>query len=311
MLESQSILSELQRTGFAVVRLDSVIYDRCVQFSRHVFSIAPSILLSVSAIKLGGVLGFYPSVDASERLERECGVKFPQFPGTRDRGYSSFDFASTSFRPSEAIFKCGLEGVLSRLPGTFVTDFFSSIDAIEASMEGLARDFYLRFANGVEVPDFKSVPKLYRALRYDSAAAARDSSKAHTDYELLTMVLADRKGLEVLSAEGQWTELNIEDGNCLILAGDMANQVSGGAVRAAPHRVSRSEVTRHSFVYIIGINEDHCFSLPAFDPPLSFGEFWRSMLVRNCPHFRDSMDQVCKENGLRPLGGNPFRSLGL
>lgn len=99
-----------------------------------------------------------------------------------------------------------------------------------------------------------AAPSMLRLLRYP--AAGGDLS-AHSDFECFTFVHQRVAGLEVL-VDGAWKRLAAapDDSHCVLLAGDAAEFLSGGAVRAARHRVRSGAPRRESIVLFHAAADD-------------------------------------------------------
>ena len=88
----------------------------------------------------------------------------------------------------------------------------------------------------------EATPSMLRLLRYPVAGG---DLSAHSDFECFTFVHQRVAGLEV-QVDGVWRRLAAaaDDAFCVLLAGDAVEYLSGGAVRAARHRVRSSAPTR-------------------------------------------------------------------
>ncbi len=83
---------------------------------------------------------------------------------------------------------------------------------------------------------------MLRILRYpplsgqEAPGAVR--AAAHADINLLTVLPATReRGLQLLDAEGRWTDLPYDPGALIVNVGDMLQEASGGYYRSTLHRV--------------------------------------------------------------------------
>ncbi|KAL2346798.1 hypothetical protein Fmac_000798 [Flemingia macrophylla] len=86
-----------------------------------------------------------------------------------------------------------------------------------------------------EVPETKSAPIV----------------NPHTDRSSSLTILCDNgvQGLQVLSKDGKWIELQIPQHGFVVIVGDILKAWSNGRLRAAPHRVMVSgDTERYSFV---------------------------------------------------------------
>ena len=99
----------------------------------------------------------------------------------------------------------------------------------------------------------QATPSMLRLLRYPGAGG---DLSAHSDFECFTFVHQRVAGLEV-EVDGVWRRLaaSADDAFCVLLAGDAVEYLSGGAVRAARHRV-RSSAPRDSIVLFHAAADD-------------------------------------------------------
>jgi isopenicillin N synthase-like dioxygenase len=91
-----------------------------------------------------------------------------------------------------------------------------------------------------------------------SSGAARPGVAAHVDYSLVTLLAEDESGgLELQLADGKWHAVKPRPDALVVNLGEIAEAVSGGELRATPHRVVNRSPTRARV------------SLPVFvNPPL-------------------------------------------
>jgi isopenicillin N synthase-like dioxygenase len=118
----------------------------------------------------------------------------------------------------------------------------------------------------------------FRLLRYDPEPPGGE----HLDYELLTMVASDAPGLEVRDVDGRWRRPEAGPDDLVLIAGDLLEAVTGGAVGAALHRVT-AEGTRHSAVVFVAPDFGVEAVMPSTGRRMPFGQFLEGMLVRAMP----------------------------
>ena len=75
---------------------------------------------------------------------------------------------------------------------------------------------------------------------------------AHTDYEYLTLIRDWGEGLEVHTNSGTWTDVSGSGDALIVLAGDLLEVATGGAIRSALHRVKDITGTRFSIPFFAG-----------------------------------------------------------
>ncbi|MFN8011717.1 MAG: 2-oxoglutarate and iron-dependent oxygenase domain-containing protein [Holophagaceae bacterium] len=119
-------------------------------------------------------------------------------------------------------------------------------------------------------PDFGIPPEVYdrddgyvllKLIAYHpqpEGGPPRRGVAAHVDFSLLTLVAQDGGGgLEVQSPEGVWTAVPPQPDTLVLHAGELLEALSGGRIRATPHRVTHRGARRARI------------SLPMFvNPPL-------------------------------------------
>jgi isopenicillin N synthase-like dioxygenase len=104
------------------------------------------------------------------------------------------------------------------------------------------------FAEWVQCP-----PSKLRLIHYPFDAEAEDAPGigAHTDYECLTLLLADQPGLEVMNDAGEWIDapplMHAGEQAFVVNIGDMLEVMSAGAFQATAHRVRKVAQQRYSF----------------------------------------------------------------
>lgn len=255
-----------------------------------------------------------PSEDELEIL-RLSGHKVPEWIGSlkRPRGYSSLDAIPPQcsqltdvslFRRNPDFDSLGLSSKEYFQIATYLNDFATSL------CNGLAGcwDSSFDLSRYSQHPVSSSTYGLTRFLKY-SVSNKQKVSKAHTDYELLTIILADGPGLEILSPNGEWVRLEWNPSDAVIIAGDMFEVISRGEIRAAMHRVAIPASDRHSVIFFKG--PDFSFPISPFGGnetmPRDFREHILSMQIRSSPHLQGSIDRLAAELGVRIPDINPFR----
>jgi isopenicillin N synthase-like dioxygenase len=83
---------------------------------------------------------------------------------------------------------------------------------------------------------------ILRLLHYppigDDVTPNAERAAAHEDINLITLlVAANGKGLQLLTRENEWLEVNTDPSNVIVDAGDMLAHITGGRISATTHRV--------------------------------------------------------------------------
>lgn len=93
------------------------------------------------------------------------------------------------------------------------------------------------------LPDMaKQGNSILRLLHYppigEDVTPNAERAAAHEDINLITLlVAANGKGLQLLTRENEWLEVNTDPSNVIVDAGDMLAHITGGRIPATTHRV--------------------------------------------------------------------------
>ena len=60
---------------------------------------------------------------------------------------------------------------------------------------------------------------------------------AHTDYEVFTLLTQSEKGSELKNPEGEWTHVDSDRYEIILMMGDMTEVMTNGLIKPTPHRV--------------------------------------------------------------------------
>lgn len=127
---------------------------------------------------------------------------------------------------------------------------------------GVHRDFFRRKCATREL-------NTMRLLHYpanDAPVADKNVGiAAHTDFECITLILQTASGLELRANSGKWHDAPSDQGQIVVLTGDMLEHWTNGYFRATSHRVRNTHDQRMSIVLFIAVNEDETVTpLPEF-----------------------------------------------
>ncbi|MET1256018.1 isopenicillin N synthase family dioxygenase [Aliikangiella maris] len=79
---------------------------------------------------------------------------------------------------------------------------------------------------------------------------------AHTDYELFTILFADKTGLQTQNLNGEWIDVPVMPDTLTINIGDMLEVWSDGIFKSNLHRVINQGQERYSFPYFASLDYD-------------------------------------------------------
>ena len=99
-------------------------------------------------------------------------------------------------------------------------------------------------------------------------------SGAHEDINVITLLLgAEEPGLQVLTRQGEWLDINPAAGSMVVNVGDMLQRLTNGRLRSTAHRVvnptgDRAKHARYSLPFFLHFNPDFLIApLPSCSGP--------------------------------------------
>jgi isopenicillin N synthase-like dioxygenase len=97
----------------------------------------------------------------------------------------------------------------------------------------------------------------YPGQRPGSAAndPANVGISAHTDFECITLISQTAPGLELRDPDGNWHDAPVGTDSIVVLAGDMLERWTNGAIRATGHRVRSATEQRFSVVLFFAVDD--------------------------------------------------------
>ena len=100
----------------------------------------------------------------------------------------------------------------------------------------------------------------YPPMPAQPTASARAS--AHEDINVITLLMgAEEPGLQLLTRQGQWLDINPQPGSFVVNVGDMLQRLTNNVLRSTTHRVvnppnERARHARYSMPYFLHFNPD-------------------------------------------------------
>ena len=80
---------------------------------------------------------------------------------------------------------------------------------------------------------------------------------AHTDYEVFTLLTQSEKGSELKNPDGEWTHVDSDRYEVILMIGDMTEVITNGLIKATPHRVPPTKWERYSITRFCAIDGHH------------------------------------------------------
>jgi isopenicillin N synthase-like dioxygenase len=138
-------------------------------------------------------------------------------------------------------------------------------------------------------PDFFEDPvregnSVLRLLHYPPVPAGAPNLRAgaHEDINVITLLLgAEEAGLQLLSREGEWLDVQAPEGALVVNIGDMLERLTGGRLPSTTHRVvnpvpERRHLPRYSTPFFLHFRPDYHIvpMVPREDmPPITANDF--------------------------------------
>ena len=288
--EAQRLRRALQRTGHAFVRgatmLPPELLRRTFELCRRAHALPQRERLRFSREAQAETLQDRSTVGgAPSRLSYQA-LEEAYEPGTEATA-ESWNFSRSrewTAGGAEAISPTGLDG----LDG-FVDELYSRQDQLALGLlAAIAESFGLppdTFTQHLQDGDLGTVRLMMYPPRAPSAKQSPSGVgiSAHTDFELITLMGQDAAGLQFMfppeggsPLAGEWVELPVREGECIVIVNDMMERFTNGARRpappaslasadessspgelvATPHRVRATPAVRHSIIRFVAVHPD-------------------------------------------------------
>lgn len=244
------------RYGFAVVRdhgLDAAAITRALDATKQFFALPESVKRRYHVPGGAGQRGYIPfGVEAAKGAAKvdlkefwHVGRELPE--GHRYRPYMPHNLwpaETPSFRRDvyalyEALDRVGLE----------------LLDSIAA---------FLALPRGYFADATRDGNSVLRLLHYPPTPPNPDGVRAgaHEDINTITLLLgAEEAGLQLLTREGAWLEVNPPEGALVVNIGDMLQRLTNNVLRSTTHRVvnpapERAHLSRYSIPFFLHFAPD-------------------------------------------------------
>jgi isopenicillin N synthase-like dioxygenase len=309
----RQIIAEFRSFGFSEVELPERLSERLLALAWSFYAKPLNERMALAAFRTRSVLGYSPAERVAEEYGEQHGERIPAFEGRRKRGYCSFDYiANERVLASCDLFK---DNRWPRGDEKFRREACQLYDDVCAFMKeacGTVLAELRRTDNVKNVwPDLfdKDCCCIMRLLKYEKTGIEMES-KAHTDYEFITLVKSTAQGLEVKSPSGEWQKPYCHPGRALLVPGDMLEVITDGWIQSALHRVRFGLEERVAVVFFQGLELNERIGYSAPDPEFAdtFGGHLCGMLVRSSPHLMAEVAFWEEKLRVRIPERNPFRS---
>ncbi|MGQ0533672.1 MAG: isopenicillin N synthase family dioxygenase [Caulobacteraceae bacterium] len=245
------------RFGFAIVGdhgLDAGTIERAVRATRDFFALPESVKQRYHIAGGAGQRGYIPfGVEAAKGADKVDLKEFWHVGRELPDGHRFRPYMPHNVWPSET--------------PSFRADVYALYEALDALglelLESIAlflnlpRDFF-----GEAVHDGNSVLRL---LHYPPTPPNPDGvrAEAHEDINVITLLLgAEVAGLQLLTREGEWLDVNPPDGALVVNVGDMLQRLTNHVLPSTTHRVvnpapERAHLPRYSIPFFLHFAPDY------------------------------------------------------
>jgi len=261
------------RTGFAIVRdhgLDQAIIDRALDATKRFFALPDAVKRRYHVPGGAGQRGYIPfGVEAAKGADKVDLKEFWHVGRELPEGHRYREVMPDNLWPEEIpSFRADVYALYQALDALGL----ELLESIELFL-GLRRD-YFRAA----VRDGNSVLRL---LHYPPTPPQPEGvrAEAHEDINVITLLLgAEEAGLQLLTRDGNWLDVNPPPGALVINVGDMLQRLTNRKLRSTTHRVvnpapERAHLPRYSIPFFLHFAPDFLIeTLPQCTDPAHPGE---------------------------------------
>ncbi len=245
------------RFGFAIVSdhgLDPGVIERAVRATKEFFALPEDVKRRHHVAGGAGQRGYIPfGVEAAKGADK---VDLKEFWHV-GRELSDHHRYRTSMPPN----------VWPAQIATFREDVYSLYTALDA----LGLELLESIAIFLELPrDFFRSPmrdgnSVLRLLHYPPTPPKPEGvrAEAHEDINVITLLLgAEEAGLQLLTCEGDWLDVNPPEGALVVNVGDMLQRLTNHRLRSTTHRVvnpspERAHLPRYSIPFFLHFAPDY------------------------------------------------------
>ncbi len=256
------------RYGFAIVRdhgLDADLIARALEATKAFFALPEAVKRRYHHAGGAGQRGYVPfGVEAAKGAAAVDLKEFWHVGRELPEGHRYRPYMPRNLWPEEIpAFRRDVYGLYEALDRLGL-ELLQSI----ALFVGLRQDF---FADAVR--DGNSVLRL---LHYPPTPPRAEGvrAEAHEDINVITLLLgAEEAGLQLLTREGEWLDVNPPEGALVVNIGDMLQRLTNNVLRSTTHRVvnptpERAHLPRYSIPFFLHFAPDYLIeTLPSCITP--------------------------------------------
>ena len=245
------------RFGFAIVRdhgLDSATITRALDATKAFFALPEAVKRRYHVAGGAGQRGYVPfGVEAAKGAAKVDLKEFWHVGRELPEGHRYRPVMPHNLWPEE------------------IPNFRTDVYALYAALDALGLELLQSIALFLELPeDFFRAPvrdgnSVLRLLHYPPTPPQPEGvrAEAHEDINVITLLLgAEEAGLQLLTREGQWLDVNPPEGALVVNVGDMLQRLTNHKLRSTTHRVinpsrERAHLSRYSIPFFLHFAPDY------------------------------------------------------
>ena len=245
------------RFGFAIVcdhGLDPALIERATRATKDFFALPEPVKRRYHIAAGGGQRGYTPfGVEAAKGASAVDLKEFWHVGRELGEGHRYRKFMPHNVWPTE------------------VAAFREDVHGLYAALDALGLELLESIARFLDLPrDFFSEPvrdgnSVLRLLHYPPTPPQPEGvrAEAHEDINVITLLLgAEEAGLQLLTREGAWLDVNPPQGALVVNVGDMLQRLTNHRLRSTTHRVvnpapERAHLPRYSIPFFLHFAPDY------------------------------------------------------
>jgi isopenicillin N synthase-like dioxygenase len=256
------------RFGFAIVRdhgLDPGVIDRALGATKALFALPEAVKRRYHVAGGAGQRGYIPfGMEAAKGADKVDLKEFWHVGRELPEGHRYRPYMPHNLWPAE------------------VAAFRSDVYALYEALDALGLELLQSIALFLDLPpDFFREPvrdgnSVLRLLHYPPTPPRPEGvrAEAHEDINTITLLLgAEEAGLQLLTREGEWLDVNPPEGALVVNIGDMLQRLTNNVLRSTTHRVvnpspERAHLPRYSIPFFLHFAPDYLIeTLPSCITP--------------------------------------------
>jgi len=253
---AQAMGESYARTGFAIVAdhgLDADVIARALDATKAFFALPEEVKRLYHVVGGAGQRGYVPfGMEAAKGAAAVDLKEFWHVGRELPEGHAYRAYMPHNVWPSET--------------PTFRADVYALYDALDR----LGQELLVSIAQFLELPDtfFADATRdgnsVLRLLHYPPTPPQAEGvrAEAHEDINTITLLLgAEEAGLQLLTREGEWLDVNPPEGALVVNIGDMLQRLTNDKLRSTTHRVvnpaaERAHLPRYSIPFFLHFAPD-------------------------------------------------------